>query len=106
MTTLGARQHPHVGRQPELERELADQAVAEGVERRDRGVRVAVRDELVDAERHLLGRLVRERQGEDLRRRGRRVAISQAMRRVMTCVLPVPAPATTAAALAVGHARN
>ena len=67
---FGARQHPHVGRQPELERELPDQAVAECMERRDRGVRVAVRDELVDTERHLLGRLVGERQGEDLRRAG------------------------------------
>ena len=40
------------------------------MERGDRGVRVAVRDELVDADRHLLGRLVGERQGEDLRRTG------------------------------------
>ncbi len=65
---LGPGQHPHVGRQPELEGVLADQPVAERVERRDRRVRVAVRDELVDADRHLLGRLVGERQGEDLRR--------------------------------------
>ena len=43
-------------------------AVAERVERRDRRVRVAVRHELVDPDRHLLGRLVGERQGEDLRR--------------------------------------
>ena len=64
---LGAGQHPQVGRQAELERVLADEPVAEGVERRDRRVRVAVRHELVDADRHLLGRLVRERQGEDLR---------------------------------------
>ena len=67
---LGPGQDADVGRQPELERVLADEAVAEGVERRDRGVRVAVRDELVDADRHLLGGLVGERQGEDLRRLG------------------------------------
>ena len=64
---LGARQHANVGRQPELERVLADQPVAEGMERRDRGVRIAVRHELVDAHGHLVGRLVGERQGEDLR---------------------------------------
>ena len=67
---FGARQHSHVGRQSEFERELPDQAVAECMERRDRGVRVAVRDELIDTDRHLLGRLVGERQGEDLRRTG------------------------------------
>ncbi len=65
---LGPGQDAHVGRQPELERVLADEAVAEGVERRDRRVRVAVRHELVDADRHLLGGLVGERQGQDLRR--------------------------------------
>ena len=67
MTTSGARQDAQVGRQPELERVLADQPVAERVERRDRGVRVAVRHELVDPDRHLLGRLVGEGQGQDLR---------------------------------------
>ena len=67
---LGTGQHPQVGRQPELERVVADQAVAEGVERGDRGVRVAVRHELVDADRHLLGRLVGEREREDLGRLG------------------------------------
>ncbi len=61
-------QDAQVGRQPELQRVLADEPVAERVERRDRGVRVAVRNELVDADRHLVGGLVRERQGEDLRR--------------------------------------
>ena len=45
---LGARQDADVRRQAELERVLADESVAEGVERRDGGVRVAVRDELVD----------------------------------------------------------
>ena len=64
---LGPRQHAQVGRQAELERVLADQSVAERVERRDRGVRVAVRHELVDPDRHLLGGLVREGQGQDLR---------------------------------------
>ena len=60
-------QDADVRRQPELERELADEPVAERVERADRRVRVAVRDELVDPDLHLLGGLVRERQGEDLR---------------------------------------
>ena len=64
---LGAGQDAHVRCQPELERVLADQSIAEGVERRDRGVRVAVRNELVDPERHLGRGLVRERQREDLR---------------------------------------
>ena len=67
---LGAGQHADVGRQPELERVLADQAVAERVERRDGGVRVAVGHELVDPDRHLLGGLVGERQREDLGRPG------------------------------------
>ena len=70
MTTSGAGQDAQVGRQAELQRVLADQPVAERVERRDRGVGVSVRDELVDADRHLVGGLVGERQGEDLRRLG------------------------------------
>ena len=65
---LGPGQDAQVGRQPELQRVVPDEAVAEGMERRDRRVRVAVRHELVDADRHLLGRLVGERQGQDLRR--------------------------------------
>ena len=65
---LRPRQHADVRREADLERELADQPVAEGVERRDRRVRVAVRDELVHPELHLLRGLVRERQREDLRR--------------------------------------
>ena len=65
---LGPGQDAQVGRQPELERVVPDEAVAEGMERRDRGVRVAVRHELVDADRHLLGGLVGEGQGQDLRR--------------------------------------
>jgi hypothetical protein len=63
---LGSRQHPDIGRQAELQRVLADEAVAERMERGDRGVRVAVRHELVDPNGHLLGGLVREREGEDL----------------------------------------
>ncbi len=65
---LGSRQDPDVGRQPELQRVLADDPIAECVEGRDRGVRIAVRHELVDPRRHLLGRLVGEGQGEDLGR--------------------------------------
>ena len=65
---LRTRQHPHVRRQPELERELPDEAVPEGMERGDRGVRVAVGDQLVHPHLHLVGGLVREREGEDLGR--------------------------------------
>ena len=67
---LGPGQDPDVARQPELQRVLPDQAVAEGVERPDRRVRVAVRHELVHAELHLGSRLLREGQREDLRRPG------------------------------------
>ena len=67
---LGTGQHAQIGRQPELERVVPDQAVPEGMERGDRSVRVAVWHELVDADRHLLGRLVGERQREDLGRLG------------------------------------
>ena len=63
---LGPRQHARVGRHPELERELADEPVPEGMEGRDPGVREAVRHELVDADLHLGGGLVREREPEDL----------------------------------------
>ena len=65
---LRTRQHPHVRRQPQLQRELPDQPVAERVERGDRGVRVAVRDQLVHADLHLVRGLVRERERQDLRR--------------------------------------
>ena len=64
---LGTGQDADVGRQAQLERVLADQAVAEGMERRDGGVRVAVWHELVHPDGHLLGRLVGEGQGQDLR---------------------------------------
>ena len=67
---LGSRQDAHVGRQAELQGVLADQAVAEGMERRDRRVGVPVRHELVHADRHLLGGLVGERERQDLRRPG------------------------------------
>ncbi len=67
---LRARQDPDVRREAELQGVLADDRVAEGVEGRDVRVRVAVRHELVDADRHLVRGLVRERQGEDLRRLG------------------------------------
>ena len=67
---LGPGQDAQVRGQAELQGELADERVAEGVERRDPAVRVAVRDELVDAHRHLVGRLVGEGQGQDLRRPG------------------------------------
>ena len=67
---LRAREHPGVRRQPELERELADEPVAEGVERGDRRVRVAVRHQLVHPDLHLVRGLVREREREDLRRPG------------------------------------
>ncbi len=63
---LGPRQDAHVGREPELQRVIADDPVAERVERGDGCVRVAVRDELVDPHGHLVGGLVREGQGQDL----------------------------------------
>ncbi len=67
---LGPRQDAHVGRQTKFERELTDQTVAEGMECRDRRVRVAVRDELIHARLHLVGGFVCERESQDLRRTG------------------------------------
>ena len=64
---LGSREDPSVGREADLVGELPDQAVAEGMEGRDRGVGEAVRDELIHAELHLRSGLVREGQAEDLR---------------------------------------
>ena len=64
---LRARQHAHVRGQPQFERELADDAIPEGMEGGDRAVRVAVRHELIDAQLHLVRGLVREREGENLR---------------------------------------
>ena len=65
---LGPGQDADVGRQPEFEGVFADDPVPERMERADRGVRVAVRDELVDPGGHLLGRLVGEGEREDLGR--------------------------------------
>ena len=62
-----ARQHADIRRQPELQCVVADEAVTERVEGRDRRIRVAVRHELVDPDRHLGRGLVREGEGEDLR---------------------------------------
>ncbi len=59
-------EHAHVRRQAQLKGVFADESVAERVERGDGRVRVAVRDELVHADGHLLGGLVREGQREDL----------------------------------------
>jgi len=64
---LGSRQYAEVGRQPELESVFPDQAVTERVKGGDGRVRVPIRDQLVDTHGHLLGRLVREGQGQDLR---------------------------------------
>ena len=61
-------QDADVGWQPQLQRELAHQAVPERVERRDGGVRVPVGHQLVDPQLHLVRGLVRERQRQDLRR--------------------------------------
>ena len=60
---LGPRQDPRLRREAELQGVLADHAVAEGVERRDDGVRVAVRDEPIDPGLHLVGCLVGEGRG-------------------------------------------
>ena len=65
---LRAREHAEVRRQAELERVLADQAVAEGVKGGDLHVGVAVGHERVDALFHLGGGLVGEGQREDLGR--------------------------------------
>ena len=62
------RQDAHIRRQPELQGELPDDPVAERVERGDRRVRVAVRHELIHANLHLVGGLVREGERKNLRR--------------------------------------
>src|SRR2546426_275965 len=67
---LGAVQHAEVGRETDLERVLAQDAIAEGVERRDLDVGVAVGHERVDALLHLGGGLVGEGEREDLVRPG------------------------------------
>ena len=63
---LGAVQHAEVGRQADLERVLAHQPVAEGVESRNFHVGVAVGHQGVDALLHLRGGLLGEGQGQDL----------------------------------------
>ena len=79
---------------PDLERELAEEPVAEGVERADRGRCVpygtswSTRSTISSA---ALSVKVRARISDGFARFS---AISQAIRRVMTVVLPVPAPAT------------
>ena len=65
---LGPGEDPGIGRAADLQRELADEPVAEGVKGRDAGVRIAVRDELVHPNLHLLGGLVGEGEGQDLGR--------------------------------------
>ncbi len=68
---LGPREHAEVRREPELERVLLDEPVAEGVEGGDLHVGVAVGHERVHALFHLGRRLVGEGQREDLGRAGR-----------------------------------
>ena len=63
---LGAVEHPEVGLEPHLERVLAQQPVAEGVEGRNFDVGIAVVDQRVDALLHLSGRFVGEGEREDL----------------------------------------
>ena len=91
---LGAVEDAEIGLEPHLERVLAENPVAERVKRRDLDVGVAVLHERVDALLHLGRGLVCEGEREDLLGRALRWAMSQAIRRVMTVVLPVPAPAT------------
>ena len=67
---LRSREHAEVRGEPELERVLLDQPVAEGVKGRDLDVRIAVGHELVHALFHLRRGLVREGEGENLRGRG------------------------------------
>ena len=66
MTCSGCESTRNCGVEPGLERRLAQHAVAEGVEGRDRGLRVAVGDELVDALGHLGRGLLGEGEGQDL----------------------------------------
>ena len=63
---FGPGQHADVDRQPEFERELADDSVAKSVECRDGRVCVSVGHELIDSDLHLRRRLVGEGQREDL----------------------------------------
>ena len=63
---LGAGEHAEVGREPQLQRVLLDQPVAEGVEGGELHVGVTVGDERVHPLLHLDGGLVGEGEGEDL----------------------------------------
>ena len=63
---LRLREHTELRVEPGLERRLAQDPVAEGVERRDRGLRVAPGDELVDTLGHLGRGPLGEREREDL----------------------------------------
>ena len=63
---LGTVQDAEVGLQPQLERVLTQQPVAERVKRGDLDVCVAIGHQSVDALLHLRRRLVREREREDL----------------------------------------
>jgi hypothetical protein len=65
---LRPREHGRPIRQPRLERVLAQEPVAKGVEGADLSVVVPVRDEPVDALHHLERGAVGEGQGQDLRR--------------------------------------
>jgi hypothetical protein len=65
-----SRQDTDIDRQAQLERVFPDQTIAEGVEGADRRLGVAIRDELIDPDLHLIGRLVRKGQREDLGRFG------------------------------------
>ena len=65
---LRAGEHAEVRREPELERVLLDEAVAEGVKGGDLHVGVAVGHERVDPLLHLGGGLVGEGEGQDLGR--------------------------------------
>ena len=61
------REHPQVRRQAEFKGVFPYQSVTEGVKGGYRRVGIAVGHELVHSDGHLLCRLVREREGEDLR---------------------------------------
>ena len=63
---LGPVEHAEIGLQAHLERVLAQDPIAEGVEGRDLDVGVAVLHQRVDALFHLGRGLVGEREGEDL----------------------------------------
>ena len=61
---LGPGEHAELGPEADLQRRLAQDAVAEGVERADARLGIAVGDELVDALGHLHRRLLGEGEGQ------------------------------------------